>query len=113
MRDFFLDHEEPVRSTVQAMRQVLLNDPHLRESVKYGMPCFLYEEKPIVYIWLDKKEKHPYFLWVDGGKMHHPSLKRGSRKRMQIQTVDPQHDLEVDLIHEILGQAKKLRITSS
>ena len=59
--DFYLNHEEPQKSCLLAMREILLGlSEQVEETVKYGMPCFLHQGKILCYLWVDKKTKEPY-----------------------------------------------------
>lgn len=101
---FYLKHDEPNKSCFLALRDILLNfDTKISETVKYGMPCFCYNNKMFCYLWTDKKTAEPYLLMVDGNLMEHPSLESGSRARMKILRVNPNEDIDLDLIHEILN----------
>lgn len=85
------------------MRDILLGlSTDITETVKYGMPCFLYKKKIAFYLWNDKKTGYPYFLIADGNKINHPSLESGNRKRMKSLSVDPNKDLDTVGIEEVL-----------
>ncbi len=91
------------------MRTFLLNsDSALSETKKYGMPCFCYKGKMCCYLWLDKKTKDPYFLWVEGQYLHHPALEKGNRARMKILRVQPTKDLPLTTMTSILNKALEL-----
>ncbi|HRX98386.1 MAG TPA: DUF1801 domain-containing protein, partial [Bacteroidales bacterium] len=77
----------------------------IEETVKYGMPCFTYNKKMFCYLWTDKKTKEPYLLMVEGKQLDHPLLETGNRARMKILRVDPNKDIPVELIEEIIGRA--------
>lgn len=101
--------DEPVKSCILAMRQLILGiDDNITETVKYGMPCFCYGKKHFCYLWADKHSGHPYLLVVEGKLLSHPELVQGDRKRMKIFTVDPNEDLPVDTIKDILEEALSL-----
>lgn len=88
------------------MQSILLNfDKEITETIKYGMPCFCYKGKAFCYLWKDKKTNSPYFLLVDGNKMKHPQLESGDRKRMKVFNVNPNEDLPLEIIHEILSES--------
>lgn len=98
--------DEPQHSCLLAMRQIILSmDDNLTETVKYGLPCFCYGKKHFCYLWTDKKTRHPYILMVDGNRIDHPMLEQGDRKRMKILTVNPEEDLPVNAIKEVLRMA--------
>jgi hypothetical protein len=107
---FYEQQEEPAQSCLLALRQCLLHfDAPLTEAWKYGMPFFCYQEKMFCYLWLDKKTKQPYIGIVDGNKIDHPLLVQDKRVRMKILNINPNKDLPVKSIHQILTLALKLR----
>ena len=55
-------------------------------------------------MWLDKKTKHPYIGMIRGNLLDHPSLVQGERKVIKILPIDPNDDLPVDIISEILAE---------
>ncbi|MDP4587542.1 MAG: hypothetical protein NWS86_05120 [Flavobacteriales bacterium] len=50
----------------------------------------------------------PYILWVDGIHLEHPHLEQGDRKLMKILRIDPEKDLPIEVIHELLEAALEL-----
>lgn len=108
--DFYLKEREPNKSCLMALRDVILNqDLRFTETLKYGMPCFVFKSKVLCYLWVDKKSNKPYILFVDGHMLAHHLLEKGNRKRMKILKVNPNEDLPVFEIEFILGQALALR----
>lgn len=106
---FYLNREEPNKSCLLTMRDILLNyDKDISETRKYGMPCFCYKGKMFCYLWVDKKTHEPYFLMVEGKHLDHPALETGSRARMKIFRVDPNKDLPIMEINVVLKQAVDL-----
>ncbi|WP_422362167.1 DUF1801 domain-containing protein [Reichenbachiella sp.] len=90
-----------------ALRDLVLQfDPSIKETKKYGMPCYLYLDKPFSYLWTDKKSGHPYLLIVEGHQIDHSALQQGDRKRMKILPVDPTVDIDFRTINEVLTLAK-------
>lgn len=104
--NFYLKQDEPNKSCFLALRDILLDfDHNISETVKYGMPCFMYQNKAFCYLWKDKKTEEPYVLIVDGNKIEHPQLESGSRARMKIIRINPNRDIDLELVQEILGLA--------
>ena len=104
--DFYLDKQEPAKSCLLSMRSIVLSyDKNITEMVKYGMPCFCYQNKIFSYLWVDKKSNEPYFLMVEGQLLDHPELETGDRKRMKTFRVDPNKDLPIKSIDSIMNQA--------
>ncbi|WP_420579831.1 DUF1801 domain-containing protein [Reichenbachiella sp.] len=87
---------------------VLRFDPLISETKKYGMPCYMYNNKPFCYIWTDKKTGDPYLLIVEGHQIEHPALIQGNRKRMKVLPVHPEFDINLSDINEVLLLAKRL-----
>lgn len=109
-KDFYLSQDEPNKSCLLALRQIILDcNDQMTETVKYGMPCFCFKSKALVYLWTDKKTKEPYVLFVDGQLIDHPMLEAGDRARMKILRVDPNEDIPISLIREALQLAIDLR----
>lgn len=107
--NFYLIQPEPNKSCLLAMRDIVLHmDGQITETRKYGMPCFCYKGKAFCYLWVDKKSNEPYFLMVEGKRLHHPELETGSRSRMKIFRVDPKKDLSIRTINLIMNQALDL-----
>ena len=53
---FYLEKKEPFRSCLLALRQIILDsDPDIRETRKYGMPCFCLGKRHFCCLWTDKK----------------------------------------------------------
>ncbi len=101
--DFYSSQSEPNRSCFYALREIILDyDEHLSETMKYGMPCFTYIKKHFCYLWYEKETGNPYILIVEGNKIDHPLLISGTRKRMKTLPIDPNADIPVSLIYEIL-----------
>lgn len=103
--------EEPQLGCLLATRQIILGlDKGITETVKYGMPCFMFHDKPFCYLWIDKHTGEPYILMVDGLKMKHPLLVQGDRKRMSALNIDPYADIPIDAIKEVLAEGLTLRM---
>lgn len=104
--DFYQQQEEPNRSCLLALKSIILSlDKNLNSTLKYGMPFFCYGKKMFCYLWIDKKTKQPYIGVVEGNKIEHPALTKGTRSRMKIMLLDANKDLPVKTIKLILQQA--------
>lgn len=104
--DYYLRKEEPNKSCLLALRDVILKqDSTITETKKYGMPCFCYGKKAFCYLWTDKKSDLPYILFVEGKQLDHPLLESGGRARMKVLYVDPLQDLPLDIINDLLTKA--------
>jgi len=103
--NYFLQKNEPVKSCLLFMRQHILNfDSNITEAWKYRMPFFCYKGKMFCYLWVDKTNRLPYIGIVKGKKIVHPMLVQGSRARMKIMFIDPNADVQIEIINEILNR---------
>lgn len=107
--NFYLNKIEPNKSCLLALRTIILKKNNkITETTKYGMPCFCYEKKPFCYLWTDKKTDEPYLLLVEGKHLNHPDLEIGTRKKMKILRIDPNKDLPIDSLTQIIKAALNL-----
>ncbi len=107
LENFYWSHEEPNRSCFLALRDIILSSGDITTAYKYKLPFFLYKGKMFCYLWLDKKTKEPYIGVVKGGEINHSALIKGDRKKMKILPINPDEDIDVELINEIIALAKK------
>ena len=107
--NYYLNKEEPNRSCLLALRSIILEqDTNVTETLKYGMPCFLYKKKMFCYLWTDKKTSEPYILMVEGKHLDHPELETGNRSRMKIFRINPFQDIPVETVVLIINDALDL-----
>jgi hypothetical protein len=106
---YYLTQTEPARSCLLALRSMILQqDPQVTETQKYGMPCFCFRKKMFCFLWTDKHTEAPYILFVEGKHLNHPQLEAGRRTRMKQFSVDPNQDLPVPAINQLLQDALDL-----
>ena len=106
--NYFLQQSEPLRSYLDALRTILLNDEAFSEAWKYRMPFYCINGKMACYLWVDKKTKWPYLGIVEGVEMKDPELVQQKRARMKILLLNPEKDIPVRKIKSILSRVKKL-----
>ncbi|MEN0053695.1 MAG: DUF1801 domain-containing protein [Mucilaginibacter sp.] len=107
--NFYLQKDEPVRSCLLALREIILKqDENISASWKYGMPFFCYKGKMFCYLWVHKKLHQPYIGIVEGNRIEHPKLIMEKRARMKIMLFEADEDLPVETIEAILKQAVEL-----
>lgn len=109
LHNFYLNKEEAIKNCLLALRSTILaQDKEIIETQKYGMPCFCYKKKMFCYLWVDKKTHKPYILMVEGKHLDHPELESGDRARMKIFRLEPEKDLPIRTIEDILKKALDL-----
>jgi hypothetical protein len=105
--NWYFNKEEPYKSCYEALRSWILNcDNDITEAWRYRLPMFLYKGKMFCYLHATKKTEQPYIGIVNGGKIDHPALFQGTRKRMKVLYIDPLEDLPISFLEEILMEAK-------
>ena len=107
--NFYLKQEEPNKSCFMALRDIILaSDARIDAVWKYGGPFFYFKGKMFCYLWKDKKTSHPYIGIAKGEFLDHPLLVKGSRKKIKVFPVDPNADIDVKSLYEVLDAAKDL-----
>lgn len=102
--NYFLNKEEPVRGCLLALRAIILNSPAaLTEEWKYGMPFYCRNGKMFCYLWTHKKFGQPYIGFVEGQKIDNPLLLQEKRSRMKILLIDPDQDIPLALINDLIA----------
>ena len=105
--NFYLKQAEPNQSCFLALKDIILNcDSEITPAWKYKLPFFLYKGKMFCYLWQDKDTRTPYIAIVNSGHINHPQLIQGKRKKMKVLYINPNKDIDMDLIVEILGLSK-------
>jgi hypothetical protein len=103
---FYENLSEPQRSTFLALRELILAfNADLTQEWKYRLPFFYLQGKMFCYLWMDKKTGAPYVGIANGGKIEHPALQKGDRARMKIFPVDPEQDIPIEELEEVLAMA--------
>jgi hypothetical protein len=109
LQNLYLSKDEPNKSCLLALREIILRkNQFVTETLKWGMPCFCYRKKMFCYLWTDRKTGEPYLLMVEGKYLVHPELEQGSRSRMKILRIDPDKNLPLQTINDLLEKALDL-----
>lgn len=104
--DFYLQKEEPLRGCLLALKDYLLAfDKNITPEWKYKLPFFYYKGKMFCYLWIHKKYHKPYIGIVESKHIDHPDLIIEKRARMKIMLIDPNEDLPIETMNDILKQA--------
>ena len=107
--DFYLKQEEPIKEIFLALKEIILKQDHdITHVLKYGMPFFCYKEKMFCYLWIHKKHKQPYIGIVEGKHFDEPYLIQEARSRMKIMLFNPDEDLPLEQIENIIQKALNL-----
>lgn len=111
---YYHRQDEPNQSCLLALRDLILaQDPLVSETRKWNLPCFCYRKKMFCFLNLDKKTGKPYLLVVEGHRLEFPGLEAGDRTRMKVFRVNPEQDLPVAAIKDLLQMALDLYRTGA
>lgn len=107
---YFIEKNEPIRSCLQSLREYILSldNQHITEAWKYGMPMYCYDGKMFCHLWVHKKFKQPYIGIVEGGSVEHPELIQEKRARMKILVIDAGKDLPLKKLNGIMNKVVAL-----
>lgn len=107
--NFYLQQDEPTKGCLLALRQIILSqDKEVTNAWKYGMPFFCYKGKMFCYLWFHKTYKQPYIGIVEGLRFDEPFLIQEKRSRMKIMLLDPNEDLPIKRINNLLQKTLNL-----
>jgi hypothetical protein len=106
---YYLRQNEPNQSCLLALQSIILkSNKHISESLKWKAPCFSYKKKMFCFLSVNKKTMQPYILFLEGNYLNFPELEQGNRKRMKVFHINPNTDLPIHKINEILTAAISL-----
>lgn len=106
---FYLNKEEPAKSCLLALRDLILRyNPDLKPVWRYRLPCFMLKGQIFCYLWVERKSQHPYIAIGKGTQINHPDLIQGNRTFVKLLMIDPNKDIPIDTIHFIFDEAMKL-----
>ncbi len=109
LENFYFNQPEPNQSCFIFLRDLILSmDKNITSTWKYKLPFFEYKGKMFCYLWMDKRTKHPYIGIAKGNELEHPLLYKGDRKKIKILMIDPNTDIPINAIKEVLNMAVKL-----
>ncbi len=101
--DYYFSKEESIRSCLLALRNIILLCHHdMSETWKYNTPCFELKGVMCCYLWIDKKRKWPYLGVVKGCEIEHPDLESEGLKQIKKYYVNPEKDIQIKKMNEIL-----------
>ncbi len=105
----YLKQPEPFRSCLLALKDIILSqDTDITSVLKYGMPFFCYKGKMLCYLWIHKKQQQPYIGFMEGRYLDYQELVVENRSRIKILLFEPDQDLPVEKIENILKGALDL-----
>lgn len=107
LENYFLKQPEPHQGCMLYLRKWLINQD-FEEHYKYMTAMYYFKGKPFCYMSVRTKDSQLYLGFWKGHEMKHPQLKKEGRKLISAFYIDPEKDLPVKTLSEIVTKAKKL-----
>ena len=104
--EFYLQQDELKNSAFLALRDLILaHHPDITNAWKFNMPFFLYKNKMFCYLWTHTKLQQPFIGFSEGKLINHPNLTFENRSRVKIMIINPEKELPVATIKQVLDMA--------
>ena len=107
LENYFLKQPEPHQSCMLYLRK-WLTAQGLEEQYKYLTAMYYHKGKPLCYLSVRTKDKQLYIGFMKGYLMKHTKLEKEGRKQIKVLYLDPEKDVPVKILSEIVNKAKKL-----
>ena len=109
IENYYSNQPEPIKGTLLALKEIVLSqDKNISHEWKYGMSFFCYKGKMFCYLWVHKKYKQPYIGIFEGQRFNDPDLLQESRSRIKIMLLNPEIDLPIKKIKNLLKKVLTL-----
>jgi len=111
IENYYLSKIEPTKGCLITLHNIILKHSNsITSNWKYRMPFFCFNNKMFCYLWTNKITNEPYIGFVDGNLMKHPKLVQGDRNKMKILPINPNVDIPIDLIINLLNTAIEIKL---
>ncbi len=107
LENFFLKQPEPQQSCMLFLRKWLM-EQGLEEQFKYMTAMYYFKTKPFCYLSYSSKTNKLYIGFIKGHLMKHAKLMQEGRKQIKVLYLNPEKDLPIKTLTEIVKMAKKL-----
>ncbi|WP_077133944.1 DUF1801 domain-containing protein [Spirosoma montaniterrae] len=109
--NFYASLPDATQSCLLALRDLILaQSERLTPAWKWNTPFFDYKGRYLFYLSArHKKLDCPYIGVVNGNEFDHPALTLGNRAQIKIMFINPEEDLPVEQITEVLQLAMAQR----
>ena len=94
------------RETLLFLRKLLTAPPHcLEERYAWRIPVYYRNDRYLCYLYHEAKRGRSYLAFVRATHFVHPLLRAEGRKQIRILQLDPDSDVPVEAIEQVLAQA--------
>lgn len=107
IEEYFFRIPEPEQTMLLFLRKkILSSDDLISETFSFQLPFLKYKKKMLCFFYYSKKHQKHYLSFYHGDRLNHPLLLSESRKKFKILLLDPEEDLPLELIFELLEEVK-------
>ncbi len=104
--EYFLNLPPAHQSTMLVVREFLLAEPYrLVEKYKWRTPVYHHGDRYVCYVYHEKKKRRSYLAFVNAQAFEHELLRAEGREMMRFIILDPDADVPLEAIAEVLAQA--------
>lgn len=108
--NYFFSKPEPLQSCLLYLRQFILSyNNNFSEQYKFKIPFYYFKNKWCCYLSISKKTQQIYIGFVQGHQLQHPKLLGEGRKQIKVFYVDPEKDIDIKSLKQILNLCVKLK----
>ncbi len=106
LNQFYFEQKEPIAGCLLSIREMILAyDESISERWYYRLPCFFFKDKLISYVWIEQKTSLPYIAFYPENRIDHHLLEKGNRTSSKIMRINPEEDIPIEAIYEIINQS--------
>jgi len=108
IQEYFYRIDEPERSLLLFIRKKILesDSENITETFSFQLPFLKYKNKMLCFFYYSKKYKMHYLSFYHGDRLDYPELISEGRKKFKILLINPNEDLNLDFIFEIIEKIK-------
>lgn len=107
--NYYFSLPEPQQSCLLFLRRHILSfSKDIQEHFTYSTAFFKLKGKLFCYFSISKKTGRTYIGFVRGNKIKHPKLKAEGRTQIRVFYVDPEKDIDIASLNQILQLAAEV-----
>jgi hypothetical protein len=106
--NYYLSLPEPEQSVLLFLHQFFVNDMMLQHQRKFNTPFYYLDGKWFSFLDYNPKKRSIHISFVKGNEVSHPKLLSEGRKQMKIYKINPEKDININELKEVVSLFKKL-----
>ena len=105
--NYYLSLPEPEQSVLLFLHQFFVNDMMLQHQRKFNTPFYYLDGKWFSFLDYNPKKRSIHISFVKGNEVSHPKLLSEGRKQMKIYKINPEKDIDINELKEVVSLLKK------